>query len=287
MKVDPLKTISAIILCGVVVVTLFPFIHLIAISLSRDVYVLRGDVLLWPKGFTFKMYEYVLKQDNIKLAFKNSTFYVLLGTFISLLFTAMGGYALSRQEMIFRKFFTMLLVFALLFSGGMIPTFLVVKTLGMLNTIWAMIIPGAISIWSLIIMRTFFSEFPKEIEESGRLDGLNDIRIFIYLVLPLSKAVLATIGLFYAVGIWDDFFSALIYLREERLFPLQMVVYNIVISNMDPNANMNMLSSGGEKIVSEQLKYTTIVVATVPIVIVYPFLQKYFAKGALIGSLKG
>ncbi|WP_338131020.1 carbohydrate ABC transporter permease [Cohnella rhizosphaerae] len=180
--------------------------------------------------------------------------------------------------MLFRNGFMVMVVITLFFSGGMIPTFLVVKSYHLIDTIWAMVLPGAVSTWNLIVMRTFFTGMPQEVEESGKIDGLTDIGIFFRLVLPLSKAILATIGLFYGVAIWNNFFSALLYLRDADLFPLQVIVRNMVLQGSG-GANGAGNIGGDSMIVDEALKYATIIVTTVPILLIYPFLQKYFAKG--------
>ncbi len=271
-------------LLGLVILTAYPFIYMIAVSLSADIYVMKGEVSLWPKGFNTKMYEIVLKDPRIFTAYMNTFLYVILGTVISLTITAMGAYALSRKDMIWNVPFTLLIVFTMFFQGGMIPTFLVVKGLHLVDTIWGMVLPTAISTWNLIIMRTFFTNIPKELEEAGRMDGLTDIGIFTRIVLPLSKAALSTIGLFYAVGIWNNFYSALLYLRSPDLFPLQVVLRNIVLAGQ---VNSSEVTSVDSLVVEESLKFATIIVSTVPILLVYPFLQKYFVKGVMIGSVKG
>lgn len=278
--------IIVIVLLGVVAATLYPFVYMIAVSLSEDVYILKGDITIWPKGFNLKMYQLVLNDPRITSAYINTIRYVVLGTFVSLLMTAAGAYAISKKELPHYKLFTMLIVFTMFFSGGMIPTFLVVKSYGLVDTVWAMVLPTAVSTWNLIVMRTFYSAMPKEVEESGKIDGLNDIGIFIRLILPLSKALLATIGLFYAVGIWNNFYSALLYLRDQNLFPLQVVLRNIVLQGQIASADVS--SVGGDNlVVDDALKFTTILVSTLPILLVYPFLQKYFVKGVMIGSVKG
>ncbi|WP_246066905.1 carbohydrate ABC transporter permease [Paenibacillus koleovorans] len=276
--------IIAFILLLVVVMTAYPFLYMIAVSLSENIYVMKGEVTLWPKGFSTKMYEMVLQDPRIFTAYSNTFLYVILGTVISLAVTAMGGYALARKEMLGNKQFTLLIVFTMFFQGGMIPTFLVVKGLSLVDTIWGMVLPSAVSTWNLIIMRTFFTSIPKELEEAGRMDGLNDIGIFARIVLPLSKAALATIGLFYAVAMWNNFYNALLYLRSAELFPLQVVLRNIVLAGQ---MNASEVSSSDSIIVEESLKFATIIVSTLPILLLYPFLQKYFVKGVMIGSVKG
>ncbi len=259
---------------------------MIAVSLSGTVPVLKGEVFFWPKAFTLNTYKAVFENPDIGRAYLNTILYTALGTTISLLITSAGAYALSKRDMLFRNSFMVMVTVTLFFSGGMIPTFLVVRSYDLLDTIWAMVLPGALSTWNLIVMRTFFLGMPQEVEESGKIDGLNDVGIFIRLVLPLSKAILATIGLFYGVSIWNNFFSALLYLRDADLFPLQIIVRNMVLQGAS-GANGAANVGGDSMIVDESLKYATIIVTTVPILLIYPFLQKYFAKGALIGSVKG
>lgn len=281
-KITTFTIVNAIILLGVALVTTYPFLHMIAVSLSGDVHVLRGDVNLIPKGLTLKNYLHVLSDPRIGTGYLNTLIYVTLGTVISLIITAMGAYALSKKRMIFRKGFMLMIVFTILFSGGMIPTFLVVKNLGLMDTVWAMVLPAAISTWNLIIMRTFFSStIPNELEESAKIDGLNDIGIFIRIVLPLSKPVLATIGLFYAVGIWNNFMLPLLYLRDNALYPLQIILRNMVLVE-----EMASVSGTDAVVIQESIQYATILVSTLPILLLYPFLQKYFVKGVMIGSLK-
>ncbi|MGG1553471.1 carbohydrate ABC transporter permease [Paenibacillus ferrarius] len=273
-----------LILLGVVLSALYPFVYMIAVSFSGVVPVLKGQVWLWPKEFNVATYASVFEKPEIGRAYLNTILYTVLGTVISLLVTGAGAYALSKKHLIFQKGFMIMIVITLFFSGGMIPTFLVVRSYHLIDTIWAMILPTAVSSWNLIVMRTFFSGIPQEVEESGKIDGLTDIGIFFRLVLPLSKAILATIGLFYGVAIWNNFFSALLYLRDADLFPLQVIVRNMVLQGQGTGAG----NIGGDTlIVDEAIKYAAIVITTVPILLVYPFLQKYFAKGALIGSIKG
>lgn len=271
-------------LLAVTIVTIYPFLYMLSVSLSSDVYVIKNEINLLPKGVNFKAYEVVLNDPRIWTAYRNTMLYVLAGTPLSLLITAAGAYALSKKDMIFNRSFTLLIVFTMFFNGGMIPTFLVVKNLGLVDSFWSMIVPAAISTWNLIILRTFFLGLPRELEESGKIDGLNDIGIFFRITLPLSTASLATIGLFYAVGIWNNFYSALLYLRNDQLFPLQVVLRNIVMASQMVNGASGV---GDNLVLDEPLKYATIIVSTVPILLVYPFLQKYFVKGALIGSVKG
>ncbi len=265
-------------------VTLFPMLHMLAVSFSSDRYVLQGKVGLIPLGFTTKMYEYVFADKSLFRAYGNTIMYTVLGTAISLITTAAAAFALSKKRIIFHSFFNGMILFTMFFGGGMIPTYLTVRDYGLLNTIWSVLLTGAVSTWNLIIMRSFFDAFPTEIEESGMIDGLTDVGIFARLVLPLSKAVLATIGLYYAVGMWNNYFTPFIYLNDSKLYPLQIVLRTLLLSGSSNNATVQ---SGDVLVVDESLKYATIVVSITPIMIVYPFLQKYFVKGVMLGSVKG
>ncbi|MDF2660581.1 MAG: sugar transporter permease [Paenibacillus sp.] len=277
---------NVIFLLFVVVATLYPFLHMLAVSLSKDIYVMKGEISIWPKGWNLDMYKLVLKDPRIATGYVNTIIYVTLGTAIALLVTSLGAYALSKKEMLFSKGFTLMVIFTMFFSGGMIPTFLVVKGMGLMDTIWAMVLPGAVSTWNLLIMRTFFSGVPVEVEESGKMDGLTDLGIFFRIVAPLSKAVFATIGLFYAVALWNNFYYPLLYLRDPDLFPLQVILRNIVLAGQVNSGDVTSVG-GDNMIVEESLKFATIIVSTVPILLLYPMLQKHFVKGAMIGAVKG
>jgi putative aldouronate transport system permease protein len=257
---------------------------MISVSLSDKWHVIRNDVFLFPKGVTFEMYRFVINDNRIISGFYNTIIYVVAGTTISLSVTIAGAYALSKQHMLFRKFFTKLLIVAMLFHGGMIPTFLVVRSLGLLNTRWAVIIPNALSIWLLFIMLSYFKTVPTEVEDSARIDGVGDIGILWYIVIPISKAAIATIGLFYAVEIWNRYVQPMIYLSDAKMYPITIVLVNMVLAS-EHMANSGELGESGF-IVSDSLKYATIIVSMLPIVCVYPFIQKYFVKGVMIGSIK-
>ncbi|GIP35298.1 carbohydrate ABC transporter permease [Paenibacillus sp. J2TS4] len=285
-KLSLFAVVNTFILCGVVLVTLYPFVHMIAVSLSQNIYVMKGEVTWYPKGLNFDMYQIVLQDSRILKSYVNTIIYTSFGTAISLAITALGAYALAKKDMPFHRGFTLLIVFTMFFSGGMIPTFLVVKSMGIMDTVWAMVLPGAVSTWNLLIMRTFFGGIPLELEESGKMDGLNDFGIFIRIVVPLSKAVFATIGLFYAVGMWNNFMLPLLYLRDPELFPLQVVLRNIVLAGQMNSGDVTSIG-GDNMVVEESLKFATIMVSTLPILLLYPFLQKYFVKGVMIGAVKG
>ncbi|EGG33163.1 carbohydrate ABC transporter permease [Paenibacillus sp. HGF5] len=277
--------LNALILTGVVGACLYPFVYMLAVSLSDSASIASGEVWLWPKGFNLDMYQYVFEDGRVLKGYKNTLIYVVLGTAISLMVTALGAYSLSKAKLVMGKPILMLIVFTMFFNGGMIPTFLVVKELGFVNTIWGMVLPGAVATWNLLIMRTFFMGMPQELEESGKIDGLSEIGIFFRIVLPLSKPVLATIGLYYAVGMWNNFMGPLLYLRDADMQPLQVILRNIVLSGQLTGTDGPVV--GDIVVVEDGLKFATIMVSTLPILLVYPFIQKYFVKGALIGSVKG
>jgi putative aldouronate transport system permease protein len=285
-KISLFSVISTIILLGVVLVTLYPFIYMAAVSLSSNIHVLKGEVSWYPKGFNVDMYKIVLKDPRIGTAYWNTIVYVTVGTAISLVVTSLGAYALAKKDMLFHRGFTLIIIFTMFFGGGMIPTFLIVKELGVIDTIWGIVLPGAVSTWNLLIMRTFFSNIPAELEESGRMDGLSDIGVFFRIVVPLSQAVFATIGLFYAVGLWNNFLLPLLYLRDQNLFPLQVILRNIVLAGQLNQADTAAIGDANI-VLEEPLKFATIMVSTVPILLAYPFLQKYFVKGVMIGAVKG
>ncbi|GIP40105.1 sugar ABC transporter permease [Paenibacillus sp. J31TS4] len=284
-RLQAFDIINIVVLLIVSVACLYPFVYMLAVSLSDKIAIAKGEVWLWPVNFNLDNYRYVFEDGRVMKGYRNTILYVVLGTSTSLILTALGAYALSKKTMVFQKQIMLMIVFTMFFGGGMIPTFLVVKSLGLVNTIWAMVLPGAIGTWNLLIMRTFFSGLPSELEESGKIDGLSEIGIFFRIVLPLSKPVLATIGLYYAVGIWNNFMGPLLYLRSQSLFPLQVFLRNIVLSGELMNGEAS--ASSDLQIVGDALKFATILVSTLPILCVYPFIQKYFVKGALIGSVKG
>jgi putative aldouronate transport system permease protein len=265
---------------------LFPFVHMAAVSISSAEHVVGNQVGLWPKGINFEAYTAVFQDSRILVGYKNTLLYVVLGTTLSLAFTTTGAYSLSRRNLVFSRTFMLMIVFTMLFSGGLIPTYLVVRSYHLLDTIWAMVLPGLVSSWYLIIMRTFFHGIPRELEESGKIDGLSDLGILLRIILPLSKPVILTISLFYAVQIWSNFFYPLIFIRDASLFPLQVIIRNIVLVGQMSDTTMSS-AIGDKKVVLESLKYAVILVGTLPIMLVYPFIQKHFVKGATMGSVKG
>jgi putative aldouronate transport system permease protein len=260
---------------------IYPFVYMIAISLSNKIYVVRNQVFIWPMGVNISAFKGILRNETYFLDYMNTIIYVISGTLVSISITAMGAYALSKNKLIFRKTFMVLVIVCLYFSGGMIPTFLVVKQLGLINTRFAMILPNAVSFWNLFIMIALFSTIPKDIEDSATIDGVGYWGCFRHVTLPLSTAAFATISLFYAVNIWNDYLSPMIYLNSPGLFPLTIYIakYNIFGSGMHV--------SNSDQAGSDSVKFAVLLVTMLPILCAYPFLQKYFVKGMLVGSLKG
>ena len=266
-------------------ITLYPFYYVSIVSISDGRYVVTGSIKHLPRGINLKSYGIVLKNPIVPTSYKNTIVYTMLGTLINVLFSAICAYPLSRKTFYGRKVFTGMIVFTMFFQGGLIPLYLTVKSLGMLNTIWAIVLPAAIGTYYMIIMRTFFQGIPDSIQDSARIDGANDIRIFFRIILPMSTPVLATMTLFYAVQHWNSFFPALIYLKEKGKYPIQLILRNIVIEGDVSQQQVDLQED--EMIVSTTIKYAIIMVSTIPILVLYPFLQKYFVKGIMVGSLKG
>jgi putative aldouronate transport system permease protein len=267
-------------------VTLYPLLYVLFASLSDPTYVLQSrGILLYPQGFSLHAYELVFKNPNISQAYLNTLIYVVAGTSINLFLTCLGAYALSRKNVLWKNPIMFLIVFTMFFEGGLIPMYILVGKLGMLDTRWALLIPSAISAYNLIIMRTSFQAIPDSLEESARIDGANDWVILIRIVIPLSLPVIAVMLLFYGVGHWNSWFSAMIYLQDRSLLPLQMILREILILN-DSNSMLTGVSIGDKEQIGETIKYATIIISTVPILFLYPFLQKYFVKGVMIGAIK-
>ena len=260
---------------------LYPVLYVIAASFSEETAILRGDVVFIPVGAHVKAYQKVFQYPLLWQSYGNTLLYTFLGTAINLVLTVFGAWSLSRKKMVGRRFFTLMCTFTMFFSGGMIPTFLVVKELKLLNTIWAILLPGAVSTYNMILMRTFFLQIPVSLVEAAELDGCRDFGTLFRIVLPLSLASLMTIGMFYAVAHWNSYFSAVLYLSKPELYPLQIILRQVVLMNeIVENA------SSTENVMAEGIKYATIVVAMLPMLCIYPFVQRYFVKGVMVGSVK-
>lgn len=281
---------NTVFLSVLTLVCMYPILYVIFASISDPNLLMQHEgPLLLPLGFTLKGYSLVLDNPNIGVGFYNTIFYVVIGTFISMLLTCFGAYALSRKQVYFAKHILILITITMFFSGGLIPFYMTVKGLGMYNTRWAVIIPSAISTWNLIVMRTSFMDIPASFEESARIDGANDFTILFRVILPVSKAIMAVMVLFYAVGMWNSWFNAAIFLNDRKYYPIQLILREILIQGDKGNMLQvaNGISAQSQNMYRQLIQYTTIVIATVPILFVYPFLQKYFVKGVMVGSLKG
>jgi len=283
--------INLILLLLALIIVLYPLIFIVSSSLSTSEAVISGAVWLWPVGWDLAGYEAVFNHKNIVNGFLNSFLYMVSGTLINVTLTIMAAYPLSRKDFFGRKFWMFLFTFTMMFSGGMIPSYLLVKNLGLLNSRWAMIIPNAMSVWNVIITRTFFqSTIPDELLEASKLDGCSDWRFIVSVVVPLSASIVAVNTLFYAVGHWNAYFNALIYLRDQKLYPLQIILRDILIQNEIDAAQLSMYDvrdAAARQSLRVRLKYSLIVVASVPLLVAYPFVQKHFVKGVMIGSIKG
>ena len=272
----------------VIIIVLYPLIFVLSASFSNPDAVLRGEVILLPKRITLQPYKMVFENGRIWGSYRNTIFYTVFGTMINIVLTIMAAYPLSRRDMPLRKFFTVVIIFTMYFNGGLIPTYLLVRDLGMYNTIWAILIPGAISTYNLIVARTFFeNNIPHELYESAMLDGCSNIRMLTDIVIPLSKSIIAVLVLFYGVAHWNSYFNALIYLRDERLYPLQIILRDILLLGQTEQMGSNEVGMGEKIKMAEAIKYSVIVVSSVPILIVYPFVQRYFVEGIMIGAVKG
>ena len=279
--------ISYIVLSIIVLLCLYPVYFVIVASFSHPTAVNSGKMLLWPEGFNLDGYEYVFNDRRIWIGYSNTIIYVVLGTLLGLFACLTGGYALSRKDLPGRKIIMGLYVFTMYFSGGLVPGYLVVKSLGLLNTRAILVILGSVSVYNIILIRTFFqSNLPEELRESAFIDGCGNLRFFVQFALPLSKAIIAVIALYLAVGYWNSYFNALIYATDSQKHPLQLVLRQMLL--IDTGAEVGDPESAAELgRIMQVIKYAIIVVSTLPVMCVYPFLQKYFVQGVMIGSLKG
>lgn len=270
------------------VIVLYPLIYIVSNSFSDPKAVATGKVWLWPVNFSLVGYQKVFEYKSIWRGYGNTVFYTIVGTFINILLTICAAYPLSRKDFKGRNALMFIFAFTMIFSGGMIPTYILVSNLGMLNTRWALLIPNALAVWNVIITRTYYqSSLPDEFFEAAQIDGCSNIRFIIYVVLPLSKAITAVNFLFYAVGHWNSFFNAFIYTHNPKIQPLQIVLRNILIINaFDWSSFSDVREAAYKQYLQSLMKYSLIIVASVPVLIAYPFIQKYFVKGVMIGGIK-
>lgn len=277
------------ILTVILLIILYPLVFVVSASISDPLSVTKGEMWLFPKNLSFIGYELIFANKEIWIGYKNTIIYTVVGTSVNLIMTIMAAYPLSRKDFAGRNVITGYIVFTMFFSGGLIPTYLLVKNLGMINSMWVLIIPGAVSVWNIIIMRTFFqTSIPNEIQESAAIDGCSNLQTLWKIVLPLSMPVIAVMILFYSVGHWNAYFNALIYLNDRDKYPLQLFLREILIkSEVDNMAGGMDLSVQKHLMEAEAIKYAIVIVANLPVLAVYPFLQKYFTKGFLVGAIKG
>ena len=281
-------TINYVLLIVFCIIVLYPIYYMFIISISDGYAVLRGEVKLLPVGINFSSYKAVLESPDIPRSYLNTVIYTVVGTFINVAMTAMCAYPLSRKKFYGRNVFAFMIIFTMFFDAGMIANFMVVDQLHLTNKIWAIVLPGAINAWYMVIMRTFFQQIPEEIYESAHLDGAGDFVIFGKIVLPLSVPTIMTMVLFYAVGHWNSWFNALIYLDDKAKYPVQLIMRNIVLSGETSALSSSAAAMSQDAgIIATNVKYAVVFVTMLPILLVYPFIQKYFVKGIMVGALKG
>ena len=274
----------------VILVVLYPLWFVVVASISDQAQVSSGAVSLWPKGLNFVGYQRVFSDARIWSGYKNTLVYSVVGTALNLVLTMPAAFALSRRELGTRRLFLFLFTFTMYFAGGLIPNYVLFKQLGLLDSMWVFIFPTAVSVWNLIIARSFFeTSIPEDLYDAAQLDGLGYFSYFMKIVLPLSSAIIAVIGLYYFVGHWNDYFTGLVYVRTDTVQPLQNVLGSILLANQAAATGQNIsgISATAQAQIANSIKYGAIIVSTLPLLIIYPFLQKYFNKGVMIGAVKG
>ena len=282
--------INHFLMLFVIIAMVYPLVRVVSLSFSGIDYINAGLVNWLPKGFHVKGYEMILGEPQLWTAYRNTILYAAVGTFITLAITSLTAYPLAIREFVLKKPVTIYLAVTMFFSGGLIPTYLLILRLGLVNTFWVMVIPGAVAAYNVIVFRTFFQRLPVALRESALLDGANEVRILFRIIIPLSKAILSTFALFSIVGHWNSWFNAVIYLNDEWRYPLQVFLKRIVVEEQMTSpggANKMMELIRSRKIHPKNVQMAAIVVTMLPILLVYPFIQKYFAKGVLVGTLKG
>jgi putative aldouronate transport system permease protein len=281
------SVVNYIIMIILIILMIYPFWHILMYSISEVKLAATGGIFLWPRGLSFETYGVVFRNRSVLTGFQVSLTVTILGTLVSTFFTATTAYPLAKSRLRGKTIITFLIFFTMLFSGGMIPTYLLIKSLGMIDKYTALIIPGAISAWNVFIMRNFFAAIPEALEESARIDGATDLKIFFRIILPLSKPVLAVIALFNAVMYWNDFFSTILYVTSKDMWSLQAVLRELITSTGAAMQRQGVNVINEQRMTTETITMATVVVTTFPILIVYPFAQKYFVQGVMIGSVKG
>ncbi|MBB6021472.1 putative aldouronate transport system permease protein [Paenibacillus sp. JGP012] len=279
------KVFNVTFLLFIVFITLYPFLNVVAQSFSSEAYINSGKVSLFPRGFNVDTYKTISKDGMFWMNYKNTVVYTVVGTLISMFMTTIFAYALSKKRLMGRKFLTMFAVFTMFFSGGLIPNYVLINSLGFNNTMWALVVPGAISIYNMLIMKSFFENMPEELEEAAAIDGLSTYGILLRIILPLSKAVMATMVLFYAVAHWNSWFPAFLYLDKKELFPVTIYLRNM-IAGATSGATAGATSADNLTQIAANIKSVTMVLTILPILTIYPFVQRYFVTGIMLGSVK-
>mgnify|MGYP001180855890 CR=1 FL=1 len=278
---------NKIILILIVLIVIVPLIYVLLGSFLQPNILLTEGISLNPKNWTLDGYRRIFQDGTIMRGFMNSMIYAGGFTIVSVLFSILAGYALSVDKLVGRKIFMVFFIITMFFNGGMIPTYLLIKEMGLNNTAWAIILPGAVSVWNIILSRTYFKGLPNELKEAARIDGASDFRIFISIILPLAKPIIFVLALYAFIGQWNSYFNAMIYLEDRSLYPLQLVLREILIQNeVQPGMIADQLARAEIQRIGEMIKYSSIVISSLPLLIMYPFFQKYFEKGVMVGSLK-
>lgn len=277
--------VNTVVLIGVMIVTLYPFLNIVARSFSSDEYIRSGQVNLIPRGFNLTAYELVASDPMFWTNYRNTVVYTVTATFIAMVLTTCYAYVLSKKHLKGRKFLVGVAIFTMFFNGGLIPNYVLITSLGLKNTIWAIVLPNAINVFNLLVMKTFFENLPDELEEAAAIDGMNTYGILLRIVLPLSKAVIATMVLFYAVAFWNSWFTAFLYMSESELFPVTVYLRNLIAGAT--TATSTGATTEVAQAVAASIQSVAIVLTVVPILVVYPFVQRYFVTGVMLGAVKG
>ncbi|MCG5470253.1 carbohydrate ABC transporter permease [Micromonospora sp. LAH09] len=278
------RVVNTVVLLGVVVVTLYPFLNIVARSLSEEAYIIAGEVTIVPRGFDLTAYKLLMSDAMFWTNYRNTVVYTVVATLISIVLTTCYAYVLSKPQLKGRGVLVGIALFTMFFSGGLIPNYVLVTSLGMKNTIWAVVIPNAISVFNLLVMKAFFESLPSELEEAAAVDGLNTYGILLRIVLPLSKAIIATMVLFYAVSFWNSWFAAFLYMDRQDLLPVTVYLRNLIAGATSAES----AAADADKVqAAATLQAVTIVLTTLPILAVYPFVQRYFVRGVMLGAVKG
>lgn len=276
------------VLSVLLILVLYPLWFIVIASFSDSALVLEGKVWLWPEGTHVDAYLKVFKDSRIMNGYRNSIIYTVVGTFLNICMTTAAAYPLSRKDFVGRNTFALIMAFTMFFSGGLIPTYLVYKDIGILNSIWVMVLPGMVSVYNMVIMRTFFADIPYDLQEAAFMDGASNFQILFRIIIPLSTPVIAVMIMFYGVGHWNAFFNALVFLTNKKLYPLQLVIRDILIVGSSVTSEGTGGASVADKLrIAETLKYAVIIISSVPVLVLYPFMQKYFIRGVMLGAIKG